>query len=64
MVDAISDGLWQAMKKHENLVLMGQDIAEYGGVFKITERFVDEFGHGRCAIRLSVNLLFWVLLSA
>ena len=47
MVDAISDGLWQAMKKHENLVLMGQDIAEYGGVFKITERFVDEFGHGR-----------------
>ena len=31
------------MKKHENLVLMGQDIAEYGGVFKITERFVDEF---------------------
>ena len=44
MVDAISDGLWLAMKHHENLVLMGQDIAAYGGVFKITERFADEFG--------------------
>ncbi|HET8963842.1 MAG TPA: dehydrogenase E1 component subunit alpha/beta [Chitinophagales bacterium] len=47
MVDAISDALWMAMKKHEHLVLMGQDIAEYGGVFKITERFVEEFGRHR-----------------
>jgi 2-oxoisovalerate dehydrogenase E1 component len=43
-IDAISDGLRLAMRKHENLVLMGQDIAEYGGVFKITEGFVEEFG--------------------
>lgn len=47
MVDAISDGLWQAMKKHDNLVLMGQDIAEYGGVFKITDRFLEAFGKDR-----------------
>ncbi|GAB1447468.1 dehydrogenase E1 component subunit alpha/beta [Bacteroidota bacterium] len=46
-VDAISDGLRQAMRKHDNLVLMGQDIAEYGGVFKITQGFVEEFGKGR-----------------
>lgn len=47
MVDAISEGLWQAMERHENLVLMGQDIAEYGGVFKITEGFVAQFGKER-----------------
>ena len=46
-IDAISDGLRLAMRKHSNLVLMGQDIAEYGGVFKITEGFVEEFGKGR-----------------
>lgn len=46
-IDAISDGLRLAMRRHENLVLMGQDIAEYGGVFKITEGFVEEFGKGR-----------------
>ena len=47
LVDAISDGLRQAMEKHDNLVLMGQDIAEYGGVFKITEGFVEQFGSER-----------------
>lgn len=47
LIDAISDGLRLAMRKHDNLVLMGQDIAEYGGVFKITEGFVEEFGKGR-----------------
>lgn len=46
-VDAISLGLKQAMQKHHNLVLMGQDIAEYGGVFKITQGFVSEFGKDR-----------------
>lgn len=46
-IDAISDGLRQAMRKYPELVLMGQDIAEYGGVFKITEGFVDEFGKER-----------------
>ncbi len=47
MIDAISDGLREAMRKHEKLVLMGQDIADYGGVFKITDGFVAEFGKGR-----------------
>jgi len=47
LVDAISEGLKQAMEKHEDLIIMGQDIAEYGGVFKITEGFVDAFGKER-----------------
>ena len=47
LIDAISHGLRQAMEKHPNLVLMGQDIADYGGVFKITEGFVDLFGKNR-----------------
>jgi 2-oxoisovalerate dehydrogenase E1 component len=47
MIDAISDAMRLAMRKHSNLVLMGQDIAEYGGVFKITEGFVEEFGKKR-----------------
>lgn len=47
LIDAVSDGMRLAMRKHDNLVLMGQDIAEYGGVFKITEGFVEEFGKGR-----------------
>lgn len=47
LVDAISDGLKEAMKKHPDLVLMGQDIADYGGVFKITEGFVEQFGKDR-----------------
>src|SRR5690606_999857 len=46
-IDAISDGLRQSMERFDNLVLMGQDIAEYGGVFKITEGFVEKFGKGR-----------------
>ena len=47
MVDAISDGLRQSMQRHDNLIIMGQDIAEYGGVFKITDGFVQEFGKER-----------------
>lgn len=47
LIDAISEGLRQSMHRHEDLVLMGQDIAEYGGVFKITEGFVEEFGKER-----------------
>ncbi|HLF45769.1 MAG TPA: dehydrogenase E1 component subunit alpha/beta [Chitinophagaceae bacterium] len=47
MIDAISEGLHQSMQKHSNLILMGQDIAEYGGAFKITEGFVNEFGKQR-----------------
>ena len=46
-IDGIRDGLWQSMEKHENLILMGQDIAEYGGAFKITEGFLEKFGHER-----------------
>ncbi len=47
LIDAISQGLKQSMEKHSNLVLMGQDIADYGGVFKITEGFVEAFGKHR-----------------
>ncbi|MEY5047287.1 MAG: hypothetical protein RLZZ175_646 [Bacteroidota bacterium] len=46
-IDAISDGLIEAMENFPNLILMGQDIAEYGGVFKVTEGFVDRFGKQR-----------------
>ena len=46
-IDAISDALRESMRKHTDLVLMGQDIAEYGGVFKITDAFVEEFGRER-----------------
>lgn len=68
VVDAIHDGLKESMRRHKNLILMGQDIAEYGGVFKITEGFVDEFGKDRvrntplceaaivgCALGLSIG---------
>ncbi len=44
---AISDALKQSIVKYPELILMGQDIAEYGGVFKITEGFVETFGRGR-----------------
>ncbi|MCG2419081.1 dehydrogenase E1 component subunit alpha/beta [Aequorivita sp. F47161] len=47
LIDAISQGLKQSMKRHDNLIIMGQDVAEYGGVFKITEGFVEQFGKGR-----------------
>jgi 2-oxoisovalerate dehydrogenase E1 component len=47
LIDAIKEGLHQSMQQHPNLILMGQDIAEYGGAFKITEGFVNEFGKER-----------------
>lgn len=47
LIDAVSDSLRMAMEKHDNLVIMGQDIAEYGGVFKVTEGFVKQFGKER-----------------
>ncbi|QTD37932.1 dehydrogenase E1 component subunit alpha/beta [Polaribacter batillariae] len=47
LIDAISEGLYQSMEKYDNLVIMGQDIAEYGGVFKITDGFVKKFGKER-----------------
>ncbi|WP_034045467.1 alpha-ketoacid dehydrogenase subunit alpha/beta [Wocania ichthyoenteri] len=47
LIDAISDGLKQSMQRHSDLVIMGQDVAEYGGVFKITDGFVEAFGKDR-----------------
>jgi 2-oxoisovalerate dehydrogenase E1 component len=47
LVDAVQDGLREAMRRHPKLVLMGQDIAAYGGVFKVTEGFLEEFGPER-----------------
>ncbi|MFI0428922.1 thiamine pyrophosphate-dependent enzyme [Mariniflexile sp. HMF6888] len=46
-IDAISESLKQSMARHQDLILMGQDIAEYGGAFKITEGFVEQFGKER-----------------
>ncbi|RXP61877.1 dehydrogenase [Lutibacter sp. HS1-25] len=46
-VDAISQSLEQSLDKYKNLIIMGQDIASYGGVFKITEGFLDKFGKDR-----------------
>jgi 2-oxoisovalerate dehydrogenase E1 component len=46
-IDAISNSLRESMQRHPNLVIMGQDIAEYGGAFKITDGFVKEFGKER-----------------
>jgi 2-oxoisovalerate dehydrogenase E1 component len=46
-IDAIKEALYQSMKVHSNLILMGQDIAEYGGAFKITEGLLNEFGKER-----------------
>jgi 2-oxoisovalerate dehydrogenase E1 component len=47
LIDAISSSLRQSMEKHQKLVIMGQDIAEYGGAFKITDGFVEQFGKDR-----------------
>ena len=46
-IDAISDGLRTAMRRDDRVILLGQDIAEYGGAFKVTEGFVEEFGKSR-----------------
>lgn len=46
-IDAISNSIKQSMEKHNDLVIMGQDIAEYGGAFKITDGFVEQFGKDR-----------------
>ena len=46
-IDAISDAMRLSMQRHENLIIMGQDIAEYGGVFKATLGFMEEFGKDR-----------------
>jgi 2-oxoisovalerate dehydrogenase E1 component len=47
LIDALKDGLDLAMQKHDKLILMGQDIAEYGGAFKITEGLLEKYGKNR-----------------
>jgi 2-oxoisovalerate dehydrogenase E1 component len=47
LIDAISQGLRQSMERYDDLVIMGQDVADYGGVFKITEGFIEQFGKDR-----------------
>ena len=47
LIDAVSKGLRESMERYDNLVIMGQDVAEYGGVFKITEGFTEQFGRER-----------------
>ncbi len=47
VVDAVCEGLKQAMEKDPKLIIMGQDVAEYGGVFKVTDGFVEKFGKER-----------------
>ena len=47
LIDSIRNALWLAMEKHDSLVIMGQDVADYGGVFKATEGFVEKFGKAR-----------------
>lgn len=46
-IDAIQQGLYQSLEQHPELLLMGQDIAEYGGAFKVTEGFIEKFGKER-----------------
>ncbi len=46
-VDAISEGLQQSLEKFDDMIFMGQDIADYGGVFKISEGFLEKFGASR-----------------
>ncbi|TAF31325.1 MAG: dehydrogenase [Cytophagales bacterium] len=47
LVDAVSDALRQSMEKYPKMVIMGQDVADYGGVFKVTQGFVEQFGNER-----------------
>jgi len=46
-IGAVSEALWQSMEQHPELLIMGQDVAEYGGAFKVTQGFVEEFGRAR-----------------
>ena len=47
LIDSIKQGIYESMEKHENLVIMGQDIAEYGGVFKVTDGLFEKYGKNR-----------------
>lgn len=46
-IDAVSEGLRQAMERDDDVLLFGQDVAEYGGVFKVSVGFVEAFGAAR-----------------
>ena len=47
LIDSVRNAMWMAMEKHDSLVIMGQDVADYGGVFKATEGFIEKFGKDR-----------------
>ena len=61
LVDSIKDGIYESMDQHDNLVIMGQDIAEYGGVFKVTDGLFDKYGKNRV---LNTPLCESVILSS
>ena len=61
LVDSIKDGIYESMENHDNLVIMGQDIAEYGGVFKVTDGLFDKYGKNRV---LNTPLCESVILSS
>ena len=46
-IDALSDALRTGMQEDAKTIMLGQDIAEYGGVFKVTQNFVEDFGAQR-----------------
>ena len=61
LVDSIKDGIYESMEQHDNLVIMGQDIAEYGGVFKVTDGLFNKYGKNRV---LNTPLCESVILSS
>src|SRR6056300_522636 len=61
LIDSVREGLYQSMEQHLNLVIMGQDIAEYGGVFKVTDGLYEKFGKNRV---LNTPLCESVILSS
>ena len=61
LIDSIKQGIYESMEKHENLVIMGQDIAEYGGVFKATDGLFEKYGKNRV---LNTPLCESVILSS
>ena len=61
LIDSIKQGIYESMEKHENLVIMGQDIAEYGGVFKVTDGLFEKYGKNRV---LNTPLCESVILSS
>ena len=46
-IEAIRQGIYEEMKRDETVFVIGEDIGTYGGAFKLTEGFIDEFGAER-----------------